>query len=405
MAAACVLVGGLVALGVQARAGAAPVTLYAGVSPSGSGNCVSVANACTLTTALADTAAGDVVALVTPGVEGTTSTYYSGGFSIGTAGTSASSPVVIEPAPGVANPILDSAGANVVLTVTNNMHLVIDAVTIQNGKGGSGGGGITNSSGGTLTVADSTFTGDQTRYDGGAIDNGDGGSGTLTVTDSTFTGNSAAIDGGAIANVDNGGSGTLTVTDSTFSGNQSGGNGGAIDNADDTGSGTLTVTDSTFSGNQSGGNGGAIDNADDTGSGTLTVTDSTFTGNKYGDGETIDSGIDYGTGNATVAADIFAGSCYQGKGTWTDDGYNVGSDTSCQNGGTGDATSATLASLLGPLANNGGPTQTMLLLSGNPASGLIPNGSGGLCPIAADQTGVPAPRVHLATRERSNPIR
>ncbi len=93
-----------------------------------------------------------------------------------------------------------------------------------------------------------------------------------------------------------------------------------------------------------------------------------------------------------AAADIFAGSCMQWAGsTWTDDGYNVGSDTSCQNGGTGDAISATLASLLGPLANNGGPTQTMLLLAGNPASGLIPNGSGVLCPIASDQTGAPSP--------------
>ena len=33
----------------------------------------------------------------------------------------------------------------------------------------------------------------------------------------------------------------------------------------------------------------------------------------------------------------------------------------------------------------------MLLLPGNPASGLIPNGSGVLCPIAADQTGAPSP--------------
>ena len=233
MAAACVLVGGLVTVGVEAASGSAPVTLYAGAAAAGLANCSSVANACTLTTALADTAPGDVVALVTAGIEGTASTYYSGGFSIGTAGTSATFPVVIEPAPGVANPILDGAGANTVLTVTNNMYLVIDAVTIQNGSA-TFGGGIVNISGGTLTATDSTFTNNNADVgdyqDGGAIYNGDnGGSGTLTVTDSTFTNNSALFEGGAIDNGESGGSGTLTVTDSTFT-NNSANDGGAIDN-------------------------------------------------------------------------------------------------------------------------------------------------------------------------------
>ena len=195
---ACVMVGGLVTVGVEAASGSAPVTLYAAVAASGLANCSSVANACTLLTALADTAAGDVVALVTAGVEGTTSTYFSGGFSIATAGTSATFPVVIEPAPGVSDPILDGAGAHTVLTVTNNMYLVIDGVTIQNGfDSGNSGGGIANNSGGTLTVNASTFTNNTAYNAGGAIDNADGsdsgtsGSGTLTVNASTFTNNTA----------------------------------------------------------------------------------------------------------------------------------------------------------------------------------------------------------------------
>ncbi len=252
MAGACVMAGGLLAVGVEAAAGSAPVTLYAGAAASGSANCLSVANACTLATALADTAAGDVVELVTAGIEGTASTHYSGGFSIDTAGTSATFPVVIEPAPGVSDPILDGAHANTVLTVTNNMHLVIDGVTIQNGNANSlpGGAGIINDSGGTLTVNGSTFT-TNSGWDGGAIDNGDGigsdtsVSGTLTVNGSTFTNNTATDNGGAIDNGNYSGSGTLTVTDSTFSGNTAGRDGGAIDNGDE-GSGTLTVTDSTF---------------------------------------------------------------------------------------------------------------------------------------------------------------
>jgi hypothetical protein len=366
VAGACLLVGGLSVIGVSAAAGSAPATLYAAVTATGSGNCSSVANACTLTTALADTAPGDVVALITSGVEGTSSTYYSGGFSIATAGTSASFPVVIEPAPGVTNPILDGGIANPVLTVANNMYLVIDGVTIQRGNSGSlDAGGITNDSGGRLSVTGSTFAGNTSRYEGGAIDNGDdGGTGTLTVTGSTFASNSSST-GGAIDNGENG-TGTLTVTGSTFASNSSaGGDGGAIDNGE-FGTGTLTVTGSTFTGNTSGGGGfgGNIASDDPDRSGTATVV---------------------------AAADIFAGDCADLGGMWTDVGYNVGTDTTCQNGGTGDTTLASLASLLGPLANNGGPTQTMLLLPGNPASGLIPNGTGVLCPLAADQTGPPSP--------------
>ena len=144
----------------------------------------------------------------------------------------------------------------------------------------------------------------------------------------------AVNDGGAIDdNGESGGSGTLTVTDSTFKqlrlrrwGHRQRRQGG---------SGTLMVTDSTFTNNTAANfDGGAIDNGDYYGSGTLTVTDSTFTNNTApdSDGGAIDNGdvSDGGTGNVVVAADIFAGSCLQGTGTWTDDGYNVGSDTSCQ---------------------------------------------------------------------------
>jgi predicted outer membrane repeat protein len=363
VAGACLLLGGLSALGASAAGGAAPpVTLYAGASASGSANCSSAANACTLSTALADTAAGDVVALVTAGVEGTPSTYYSGGFSIATPGTSASFPVVIEPAPGVTNPILDGGGTQGVLDVTNNMYLVIDGVTIQHGSA-SFGGAVENDAGGTLTADDSTFTGNTASLYGGAIDSSldTVHSGTLTVNGSTFTDNTA-VDGGAID----------------------------IDNSDNLANDTSSVNDSTFSNNGASSDGGAIDSADHGGGGTLTVTASTFTSNSAGqDGPTVDNGDHTGAGAVVAAADIFAGRC-QNLGGWIDVGDNVGSDTTCQNGGTGDAVSANLASELAPLANNGGPTRTVALLAGNPAAGLIPNGSGVLCPVA-DQTGVASP--------------
>jgi predicted outer membrane repeat protein len=120
---------------------------------------------------------------------------------------------------------------------------------------------------GTLTVTDSTFTGNA-----GAISN----SGTLTVSYDTFTGNAGGI----------GNSNTASVDDSTFTGNT-----GAISN-----SGTLTVSYSTFTGNTGAignSNAASVDESDfnrNTGAisnlgftnavvATLTVTDSDFTGN------------------------------------------------------------------------------------------------------------------------------
>src|SRR5208283_4160478 len=106
----------------------------------------------------------------------------------------------------------------------------------------------------------------------------------LTLENGSVTG--APAQGGAIFN-----SGTLTVADSTFSGNQATGNGGfgaggAISNG-----GAVTVTNSTFSGNHAtggtgnvGANGGGsfggaiLDSASLTGA--LSVTDSTFSGNQ-----------------------------------------------------------------------------------------------------------------------------
>src|SRR5437870_270755 len=60
-----------------------------------------------------------------------------------------------------------------------------------NGAGGSGGG--IYSAGGTLTVAGSVFSGNHTNNWGGGIFNGSGS--TLTVTDTTFSGNTDVYSG------------------------------------------------------------------------------------------------------------------------------------------------------------------------------------------------------------------
>jgi uncharacterized repeat protein (TIGR01451 family) len=153
--------------------------------------------------------------------------------------------------------IISGNNATRLFTVHPAATVTLTGLTFANGKSNRDGGAIYNN--GTLTVQNSTFSGNSAD-DGGGIANW----GTLTVQNSTFSGNSAD-DGGGIANW-----GTLTVQNSTFSGNSAAFGGGGIANQ-----GALTVQNSTFSGNSADW-GGGIDNLS---GGTLTVQNSTFSGN------------------------------------------------------------------------------------------------------------------------------
>jgi len=279
---------------------------------------------------------------------------------------------------------IDNSGT---LTITNSTF---------SGNGANIGGGIENETGATLTVTSSTFS-DNSASGGGGIEN----SGTLTVTNSTFSGNSAFGNGGAIGN-----SGTLTITNSTFSGNGST-NGGGIYN-----SGTLSVTNSTFSDNIaegeiyyiSSGLGGGIYNG-----GTLTVTNSTFAGNSIGPsniGQTGGGGIDNdkalivtnstfagnvsasGQGGAifstdfaslknTILASKSSGNCFilsssDPTAVIGDAGYNISDDNTCGFSATGSHNNTNPLLSAAGLANNGGPTQTIALDSESPAIDAIP---------------------------------
>lgn len=114
-----------------------------------------------------------------------------------------------------------------------------------NGPGyGSVGGGIYNN--GSVTVSSSTFTGNTAAASGGAISNN---AGTLQVVASTFVNNTAPAGFGG--GIDNFANGTITVSNSTFTGNSSGQDGGAIYS-----NGTATILASTIVGNTSGYGGG-----------------------------------------------------------------------------------------------------------------------------------------------------
>jgi hypothetical protein len=96
------------------------------------------------------------------------------------------------------------------------------------------GGGIYNS--GTLTVANSTFSGNSVIFErGGAIANG----GMLIVINSTFSENKAISGGGGITN-----GATLMVTNSTFSRNTAGFGAAAISNSD-----SVSVKNTIIAGN------------------------------------------------------------------------------------------------------------------------------------------------------------
>jgi hypothetical protein len=214
------------------------------------------------------------------------------------------------------------------------------------------GGGATVSISG-LTVANGNNSANAFD-DGGGIHN----EGTLAVSNSTIS-NNRADSGGGIANY-----GTLTLSDSTVSDNIAtsgdGSWGGGIANY-----GTLDVINSTVSDNF-GNNGGGIVNGWLVPTATLTVSNSTLSGNRAAHGGGI---FNYGplslrnTILAGNSAPLFGPDLY---GHLDSSGYNLIGNTQ---GGSGfdDTDLLDVNPLLGPLQDNGGPTQTMALLSGSPA--------------------------------------
>ncbi len=220
--------------------------------------------------------------------------------------------------------------------------------------------------------------GSATDYYGGGIWN----TGTLNVTNSTFSNNKPAINsgGGAIFNQN----GTLTVTNSTFSQNSVPGlgSGGGVYNFN----GTATITNSTFSSNSASQYGGGVLN---TYGGTLTITNSTFSGNSASSGN---GGGIYSDGSAatlrnTIVASNTGGNC---GGAITNGGNNIDDGATCGWSSANGSMSGTNPNL-GPLANNGGLTQTLAVLAGSPAiDGVtfnVPNGA-----PTSDQRGVARPQ-------------
>jgi predicted outer membrane repeat protein len=267
----------------------------------------------------------------------------------------------------------DSNGIPDTRVLSNRGTLNLSGVTIA--KGTNAGGGIYNDRGATLTVTDSTFSGNTATDYGGGIFNYDG---TLTVTNSTFSGNTTESVGGGIYNY----TGPLTVTNSTFSGNTADSGGGIFN------FGALNVTNSTFSGNTATSGGGIFNQ------GPLTVTNSTFSGNSAvltGGGIYSNSRDPAAFLMSTIVAGNPGGDC-AGPYPVGDGGYNLSSDASCGFSAASNSLPST-DPLLGGLSNNGGPTQTMLPGPGSPAIDKTPSNTNGCgTTIATDQRGITRPQ-------------
>lgn len=224
-------------------------------------------------------------------------------------------------------------------------------------------GGAFFSRGGT--VSNSTFSYNRATDDGGAVYVE---TAQLTVINSTFSHNSANR-GGALELFANG-SGTTTtfglVTGSTFVGN-SADLGGAIDSRAGNANyrpGIQAIFDNTFYQNTAATDGGVIINNQGLNFSNNTLSENAVTN---GSGAIIKNTGSF-PGTVTLSNNIVANTI-SGVGVLNSfsSGSVVGSNNLIEDGSGGLTNTITADPLLGPLQNNGGPTQTMALLPNSPA--------------------------------------
>lgn len=279
---------------------------------------------------------------------------------------------------------IDAQGSSRILDHDTDAPLTINDWSVTGGNTSGSGGAIV--AGGNVTVNRSAFTANSSEFDGGAIDLDDD----AFISQSTFAGNTASEgEGGAIDTSD---AGNATVADSTFSGNTASGGGGGISTE-----GTMTITNSTFTDNtsESVDSGGALDAQTDGGA-DVVLTYVTISSNTAPVGANIEIGDEATTtlvAFGTVIANPLGGgeSCsFLNDSTTTSTFSYEQGGASCGFTGSGD-TSDGADPQLGALADNGGPTPTMLPAESSPLVDAIPTAD---CDpaITTDQRGVTRPQ-------------
>ncbi len=275
---------------------------------------------------------------------------------------------------------IDGSGIDRVIHV-DGVRCRLEGLTITGGAA-SLGGGLFNNSTAQVTIENCHITGNMATSDGGGINNfdmscelmiltsviadnmsGAGGGGISNdgfcmITDSVLAANEAIIGGGVLSGVFF--PETLDIVRCEIRGNSATDEGGGIYNA-----AVLSIENSTVTGNTAGTDGGGIFMLLATESASVThctITDNTAVGDGGGildDFNPIILGHTIVAGNAAFAVvDI---------GNDVDTlGFNlVGNSTDATGFGANDLLD--IAPLLGPLQDNGGPTQTRALSSGSPA--------------------------------------
>ncbi len=270
---------------------------------------------------------------------------------------------------------------------TSGPTVNISGLTISDGAA-PGSGSLPDSGGGdilgynsTVNVSNCIVTRGTARYGGGVASI----RGTLTISNSTIDANQVTDSSGALYNYGSDGGGNLTVTNSTFNGNLvtgSNGGSGVMENY----GGTTSFTNCTFYNNMATGSSagaGAIYNNGIGVAASVTLRSCTFSFNSTGNsnsGNILNSAAFGGTATLTMSSNIFQPASAQvpnfvnSGGAVISQGYNLSSDAAGGDSGTGpggllNATGdiRNTNPMLGALANNGGATLTVALLSGSPA--------------------------------------
>jgi hypothetical protein len=240
--------------------------------------------------------------------------------------------------------------------INNDGDLTLTDVDVTNNSATSTwGGGIRNSS--QLVMTRVTVSGNQALQLGGGIFNDEGA--TLTILDSTISGNSVTDTDQAGGGIYNSSTGTVSIDRSTLSGNTAPFGGGMFNY------GEAWLANVTLSGNSatttSGSGGGAINN---NGSATLDLKSVTIANNTTTTGQAL---VNVATLNIahTIVANNTGGDCYFGVVPVNPVHHNLDSDGTCFTDIASNLWSTD--PLLGALADNSGPTQTHALGAGSPA--------------------------------------
>jgi hypothetical protein len=289
-------------------------------------------------------------------------------------------------APGIT---LSGGNADRVLIVDPGAAATLSHLTVADGYGWQLAGGILNN--GSLTLDHVLVTNNTMAttavgefwQGGGGIYNGDGAS--FSLIDSSVVNNTAGWSGGGVYSFFNT---TSSIVRSTISGNVSNDVGGGIRSL-----GNAEIVNSTISGNTSTGwYGGAMFVTD----GVVNLINSTVADNvspTFAPADVFVGTFTDASATLTLSNSLVSGSnnnCFfapfgAGVVTLTADHNNVFTDATCFAGASDQVVAD---ALIGPLAENGGPTWTHALLAGSPA---IDAADAAICP-ATDQRGVVRPQ-------------